>query len=94
MSKSILSSLKDLQPELQKMGIAHLSVFGSVARGQSSADSDLDVLVELSRPLGLEFLTVKYFLEDRMGRKVDLCTPKNLHPAYREQISQEKIGIF
>jgi len=57
-----------------RFGVVRLAVYGSYARGQARASSDVDVLVELSRPLGLEFVALADYLEQKLGRKVDLAT--------------------
>ena len=49
-------------------------LFGSHARGTAGPDSDVDLLVELSRPQGLEFVAPAHYLERKLGRKVDLAT--------------------
>jgi predicted nucleotidyltransferase len=76
--------------ELDRHGVKSLAVFGSVARGEATENSDLDVLVEFSRPVGLfEFIRLKKFLEDLTENQVDLVTKDALHPAMRESILSE-----
>ena len=55
-------------------GVVRLFLYGSFARGAALETSDVDLLVELSRPLGLEFVTLVQYLERKLGRKVDLAT--------------------
>jgi len=70
--------LKRLQTELphlrQRYGVTRLALFGSAARGEAEPESDVDLLVELERPLGLEFVRLAFHLERVLGRKVDLAT--------------------
>ena len=66
----------------------NVRVFGSVARGEATPASDVDLLVELSRPLGFEFVTLADHIENILGRKVDLSTFGTLrrsleNPRYR-----------
>lgn len=76
--------------ELNRHGVKSLAVFGSVARGEASESSDLDMLVEFVRPVGLfEFIRLKKFLEDLSACKVDLVTQDALHPAMRDSILSE-----
>lgn len=80
--------------ELDRHGVKSLAVFGSVARGEATENSDLDVLVEFSRPVGLfEVIRLKKFLEDLTENQVDLVTQDALHPAMRESILSEAIYV-
>ncbi len=72
-------SIKDLQKKLspifQEHGVKRASVFGSVSRGDDSPGSDIDLLVRLSRPIGLVgFVGLVDEMEKTLGRKVDLIT--------------------
>lgn len=69
--------------------ITRLRVFGSVARGEDTPDSDLDLLVEFSKPKSLlDLIGIEQELEDQLGRKVDLVTPAALSPYLRDRILQ------
>ena len=71
-----------------------LAVFGSVARGEATDRSDIDLLVEFNQPIGLfEFIRLKYYLETLIGSKVDLVTPDALHPALRDSILNEAVNV-
>ncbi len=92
--EAVFHTLRNLQAELADWGVSSLSVFGSFARGDFSPESDLDVLVDLNRPIGLfEFIRLKFFLEQAIGCRVDLVTPDALHPALRDQILGEAIYV-
>lgn len=81
----------------QRFGVASLSLFGSVARGRSRRESDVDLLVEFEpgRPSGmLEFVELKGWLENILGRPVDLVTPTNLKPRIRERVLKEAIRVL
>jgi uncharacterized protein len=76
--------------ELTSLHVRTLSVFGSVARGEAAASSDVDLLVEFDRPVGLfHFVTVKDRLEALLGLPVDLVTPRGLKAPLRERILAE-----
>lgn len=91
---TIFSTLRDARSELENRGVQSLAVFGSVARGTFSEGSDLDVLVEFNRPVGLfEFLRLKFYLEQVLGCRVDLVTPDALRAELREQILEEAIDV-
>lgn len=71
-------------------GIEHVRVFGSMARGDADADSDVDLLVSL--PGGLSGLALGALLMDvqeLLHRRVDVLTEGSLHPALRERILKE-----
>ncbi len=89
-SEEILRKLKNLKPQFPEMNIKRLRVFGSVVRGEAEPGSDIDLIVDLSRPVGLfEFAGMAYDLEGRLGVKVDLVTQKGLHPALKNDILSE-----
>ena len=73
--KLILNLLRQEKPELERsFGIKKMALFGSFARDQVKDTSDVDILVELGRPLGLEFVRLANHLEEKLGREVDLAT--------------------
>ena len=90
--------LRILQKERQELvdhyNISALSVFGSVARDDARQDSDVDILVEFSRPVGLfQFIELQQRLEALLGSRVDLGTPRSLKPRIKEQALQEAIRV-
>lgn len=90
--EKILSLLKGQKRRLKKFGVRSMSLFGSVARNTARKKSDVDLLVEFDRTIGLfEFARLKIYLEELLGRKVDLVTPEALRKELRESILQEAI---
>ena len=90
--ETIFTALREAETELKSRGVQSLAVFGSVARSDHSAASDLDILVEFSRPVGLfEFLRLKFFLEQITHCRVDLVTPDALRPEMTERILKEAV---
>ncbi|HAJ38789.1 MAG TPA: hypothetical protein DCL15_24240 [Chloroflexi bacterium] len=68
-------------------GVKRIGVFGSVARGEATAQSDIDLLVELSPRISLlEFTALERRLSEALGRKVDLLTEAAISPYLRQQI--------
>ncbi len=79
---------------LEKLGIKSLALFGSVARGEAGPQSDVDLLVEFSRPVGLfEFIHVQQALEALLGCPVDLVTPDALRESLRATVMAEAIDV-
>jgi len=86
----LVQRLQQHRHELSALHVQTLSVFGSVARGEAGASSDIDLLVEFDRPVGLfHFVTVKNRLEALLGLPVDLVTPRGLKAALRDRILAE-----
>jgi predicted nucleotidyltransferase len=66
-------------PYLRKhFGIEQVALFGSFARNEGAENSDIDVVISLSKPLGFDFFELADYLEEKLGRKVDLITKSTL----------------
>ena len=91
----IIQLLRQHRDELRKrFGVKSLAVFGSVARGEARPDSDVDILVEFEgRATFDRYMGLKFFLEDLLGRRVDLVTRKALKPRLRPYVEQEAIYV-
>jgi len=70
-----------------------MAVFGSVARGEATPDSDLDILVDVDPSIGLGFVTLAERLEKDLGRKVDLVSRRALRPSLWKQIEPELVHV-
>ena len=82
----ILSRLKELKPTLYKdFSVKKIGLFGSFLDNSFTEDSDIDILVELEKPIGWKFFSMEIYLEKVFGRKIDLVT-KN---ALKEQIKNK-----
>ncbi len=76
---AILRILTKEMPYLRiRYGVDKLALFGSFARNLGTVDSDVDLMVSLSRPLGFAFIELADYLEQKLGRKVDLITSSTL----------------
>ncbi|MEI8130054.1 MAG: nucleotidyltransferase family protein [bacterium] len=75
-------------------GVKEIGIFGSVARGEATATSDIDMIVGFSKPIGLEFMSLAVYLEKILGRKVDLMTRKSIRPAFQKYILPTIIPII
>jgi predicted nucleotidyltransferase len=82
--------LHDLGETLARCGVRSLALFGSAARDALGPKSDVDLLVEFDGPTRFDdFMELKLLLEDRLGRRVDLLTPRALQPRLAERIRGE-----
>jgi len=91
----VLQTLKQKNAEMAKQfGVKSLLLFGSVARNEANAASDVDLLVEFNRPVGyFGLFALQDYLEKLLGCPVDLGTPESLKPYVREHIMGELIRV-
>lgn len=88
----VLRRIRAERPELTRLGVRSLALFGSAARDEATPASDIDLLVEFERQVGLfGFIRVKQHLERILGRRVDLVTPDALKPQLRDAILREAV---
>ncbi len=79
---------------IEQYHVESLSLFGSIARGEEREDSDIDLLVDFSEPVGLfQFIELQQWLESLLGRKVDLGTPRSLKTSLRDTVLHEAIRV-
>ena len=79
---------------LKKYGVKKAVIFGSYARGEQKKRSDIDILIQPTKGMGLEFAGLALELEKKLGKKVDLVTYKYIHPLIREEVLKEEIKII
>jgi uncharacterized protein len=93
--QDILVSLKNLKREVAKeYSVKKIGLFGSVARNEQTPQSDIDLLVEFSKPVGfVNFMRLENFLSEQLGERVDLVTPDSLKPVIRQDILSEVIYV-
>ncbi len=90
--KSILSSNKDYLS--RKYNIKQLAIFGSYSRSEETKNSDLDIMVEFNKPIGIEFIDLANELEKFLNIKVDLVSKKGIKPQYFSRIQNELIIVY
>jgi uncharacterized protein len=92
----VIDRLLENREELKIRGIKSLALFGSVAREDDTQGSDVDVMVELSRPMGLFGLSdLRQRLREILGvENVDLLTRDGIHPALKDVIRSEAIDVI
>jgi predicted nucleotidyltransferase len=89
----ILSLLTDRLESIRGFGVRELGIFGSFARNEQRATSDVDVLVELDRNTFDAYMDLLFFLEDLFGRKVDLVVKDTIKPMIRNRVLRETIYV-
>lgn len=95
--QDIYRQLVLLEKPLRARGIRSAALFGSVVRGTARADSDVDVLVDIDpgfRFSLVDLAAAKAFLEERLGRTVDLVTREGLHSTIRDGVLSEAERVF
>jgi hypothetical protein len=91
MPAEVASSVRALG---ERFGVRNIRVFGSFARGDSRADSDIDLVVEyVPGHGGFAFVEFCEKVEDLLGRKVDVVTEKSLHPIIRDRVLAEALPL-
>lgn len=71
-----------------EFGICRIGLFGSIAKETDNSDSDVDIVIEFSRPIGLQFIEVVEFLEKILGRPVDVLTPTGVQNIRNKDIAE------
>jgi len=90
--EEIQARLRNNSPTLEKRFKVHrIGVFGSYARGEQRAGSDLDLLVDFSEPIGWEFVDLKEYLEEILEMPVDVVTKASLKARMRDEILRQVI---
>lgn len=95
--RNVLQRLKATESELRRRGVAHLSVFGSLARGEAHDDSDIDIAVEIEAGHSFSLIRMedtRLLLEDVLGRSVDLGEVDSFRPAVREAFEHDQVRVF
>lgn len=88
----VLRLLAKHRVELDERGVRSLKLFGSVARDEAGPDSDVDLLVEFSKPVGLfELVDIQEYMQDLLGCPVDLATAEGLKPRVRDTVMKELV---
>ena len=100
-NNQVLQTLRALEPELRAAGVRHVSVFGSVARGEDTASSDVDLALDLvpdTTPSGFQFVVYVDRLKNKLAaalrRNVDIVILPARRPELKEALGREAIPAF
>ena len=92
--EQIIEHIQAHRARLTELGVSSLSLFGSVARGDSTETSDIDLLVRFEgRATFDRYMDLKLFLEDLLGCRVDLVTEHALRKEVRAQVEREMLRV-
>ena len=90
----VISRVAALREELEARGVAHIHLFGSVARGEAERRSDVELLVDLREPLGFAFFELEAFLSEMLGVRTELSTRASLRPRVLASAEKDLVPIF
>ena len=86
----ILSKLTELKPILYKdYAVKEIGLFGSYSDNSNTEESDIDILVELEKPIGWKFFTLELYLGSIFNKKIDLVTKNALKEQMKDQILKQ-----
>jgi predicted nucleotidyltransferase len=86
----IIIKLRELKPTLYSdFSVKEIGIFGSFSEETQTEDSDIDILVELEKPIGWKYFTLETFLENIFKRKIDLVTKNALKEQIRDNILKQ-----
>ncbi|RNJ49496.1 nucleotidyltransferase family protein [Methylocystis hirsuta] len=92
-----ITRLQEYAPAIKARGVTSLFLFGSAARDEAAADSDLDLFIDYdpaSRFNAFDLVGIKLFLEDELKTAVDLTARDGLHPRLRQAIEKSAVRVF
>lgn len=88
--EEIIKGLKKELPYLKAtFGVKRIGLFGSFAKGIQREDSDIDIIVEFEKPIGLKFIELSDHIEKALGRKVDILTPAGIESIRVKKVSED-----
>jgi predicted nucleotidyltransferase len=93
--ENIKTGLENLKPELStKFHVNTIGLFGSIVRNDfSPATSDIDIVVDFSQPIGVEFIDLANYLENKFHRKIDLVSRRGIKPRYYSEIEKNIVYV-
>ena len=91
---SIRQILAQLKPELiKKYHISTIGLFGSIVRDDFKPTSDIDIIVDFTKPIGIEFVDLADYIEKKLQKPVDLVSRNGVKPKYFREIEPEIIYV-
>jgi predicted nucleotidyltransferase len=93
----VIAKLREHAPQLRRRGVDHLYVFGSVARGEATVDSDVDLVIDVDPDSAFSLITLGSLtadVEDWLDRRVDLGERSMLRPSLRADFERDSVRVF
>ncbi|TFG06512.1 MAG: nucleotidyltransferase [Promethearchaeota archaeon] len=88
--EKIIQKLREELPFLKKeFGVKSIGIFGSYTKGTQSKDSDIDLIIEFEKPIGLAFMDLASYVEELLGKKVDILTPEGIKSIRVNKIAKD-----
>jgi predicted nucleotidyltransferase len=89
--KQILTQIK--QALMEKYHVSSIGLFGSIIRDDFNPASDIDIIVDFSRPIGIEFIDLADYIENKLKKSIDLVSRKGVKPKYYREIESEIVYV-
>ena len=91
--EELLTKLRELKPWLEEQGIVNVRLFGSYARDEAGPNSDVDLLVEMTKPLGFAFFGIEEDLSKALGARVEMGTARAMVDRVRRHAESYAIAV-
>lgn len=90
----IESKLRNVLPDIQsRFKVKRIGLFGSYVTGEQTDESDIDLIVEFSERVGMDYFNLMVFLEDLFEKKIDLVTPGGLKPRIKQAVLDQAVYV-
>ncbi|MEK6878658.1 MAG: nucleotidyltransferase family protein [Nanoarchaeota archaeon] len=93
-NKNIKKVILKVLKVLKKYNVKKAGIFGSYSRGEQKGNSDIDIIIETPKGMGIKFVSLNYDLEDALNKEVDLITYKGINPRIKKYILNDEIRII
>jgi len=89
--EEILRKIRENRDKIRSFGVKRIGVFGSFVRGEEKEDSDIDIIVEFEEEKKNfdNFINLAFYLEELLGRKVELLTPESISQYMKPYVERE-----
>ncbi len=89
-NKEIIAILKKELPNLKAIfGVKRIGLFGSYSKGIQREESDIDLIIEFEKPIGLKFVELSDYIEHLIGKKVDILTPTGIKSIRVKKVAED-----